>query len=170
MRNKKVSKHAYSDTRSKTPGARTIRTKGASLRRRVNDTLPGVQRRGSPSAGLWGLCLKAELAGANCCNSPAVHRFLAITTAPSLPWAASPALLQPHSAAWAAKPCRAWSSSFLHTSSDTQQLLPAELEGELGPGTGIREGLNVWGTRKMIICPFENGFGLRELTTTSYVP
>lgn len=60
MRNKKQSKHAYSDTRSKTLGARTVRTKGATLRR-VNDTLPGVQRRGSPLAGLWGLCRQSCL-------------------------------------------------------------------------------------------------------------
>lgn len=51
MRNKKVSKHAYSDTRSKTLRASTVKKKGASLRRRVNDTLPGVQRCGSPLAG-----------------------------------------------------------------------------------------------------------------------
>lgn len=96
MRNKKVSKHAYSDTRSKPLRARTVRTKGATLRRRVNDTLPGVQRPGSPLAGLWGLSLKAELAAANCSNSPAINEFLAIATAPSLPWAAAPVLLQPH--------------------------------------------------------------------------
>lgn len=65
-------------------------------------------------------------------------------------------------------PCGACSSSFLLTSSDTQQLLPAELEDELGPGTGSREGLSLWGTRIMIICLFENGFGLQDPTTTSY--
>lgn len=167
MRNK-VSKHAYSDTRSKTLRARTVRTKGATLRRGVNDTLPGVQRRGSPLAGLWGFCVKAELAGANCCNSPAVVGFRAITTAPSLPWAAAPALPRPHSAAHAAGTLRACSSGFLHTSTDTHQLLPAELQDELGPGTGSWGGLSLWGTRIMIICPFENGFGLWDPTTTSY--